>query len=369
VAAQLALQVARAYYLSIGDAESAITWFDRAVVLAEALEDLPLLATTFASYAGAFVLVGRTRMGLGLLRVSLDLARQLDAPQIRLRPLNNLVSFLATRDLNAAREYAEEGLALVRRFGDREWGVNMIASAIHVYWNSGEWDTALELSRELEGMSEHSPVQALIRAYVRSITEARGLPAPPSTASNRVPGMRADLMVEAAMDLNAAADARARDDRDTASTESAGATEKFVQTSAIDDDFPIFWVTAVSDAIAVGDVKTAASLIRLVADAPLGHVAQLQRALLLWLRATADVQPGPDDTVDQDFRSASTALREFGAPYYLARTLLDHASWLGRRDRAEEAEPLLTEAAALFSQLGATPWVQSAEETRSLSVH
>ena len=122
VVAQVALQVARAYYLSVGDAEAAIPWFDRAVVLGEALEDLPLLAATLASYAGAFVSVGRPRMGLGLLRVSLDLARELDQPKIQLRPLNNLVSFLATRDLVAARGYAEEGLAIVRRLGDREWG-------------------------------------------------------------------------------------------------------------------------------------------------------------------------------------------------------------------------------------------------------
>ena len=38
---------------------------------------MPLLASTLASYAGAFVLVGRSRMGLGLLRVSLELAREL----------------------------------------------------------------------------------------------------------------------------------------------------------------------------------------------------------------------------------------------------------------------------------------------------
>src|SRR5205823_3910265 len=59
VAAQLALGVARAYYLSMGDSREAIPWFDRAVVLGEALEDIRLLATTLASYAGALVLEGR----------------------------------------------------------------------------------------------------------------------------------------------------------------------------------------------------------------------------------------------------------------------------------------------------------------------
>src|SRR5262249_61125133 len=112
----------------------------RGVQFAGAPDRLPQPASTLASYAGAFGPVGRPRMGLGLLRVSLDLARELDDPTIRLKPLNNLVSFLATRDLRAAIPYAEEGLAVVRRLRDREWGISLGGSVMHVSWTTGRWD-------------------------------------------------------------------------------------------------------------------------------------------------------------------------------------------------------------------------------------
>jgi hypothetical protein len=48
-------------------------------------------------------------------------------------------------------------------------------------------------------------------------------------------------------------------------------------------------------------------------------------------------------------------LRVFGAPYWLGRVLMDLGTCLINRRRAQEAVPLLHEAATLFEKLGATP--------------
>ncbi|MDQ1695363.1 MAG: hypothetical protein QOJ03_716, partial [Frankiaceae bacterium] len=201
VAAQLALVVARAYYLSVGDSLAAIPWFERAVVLGEALEDIPLLSSTLASYSGALVLVGRSRMGLGLLRVSLDLAKELGDPTIQLKPLNNLVSFLATRDLRASRGYAEEGLALVRRLGDREWGLTLMSSSVHTFWHLGDWDALIALAAEVDYEVEHGPVVILIQNYAQTVRLARGEASDLPQLQGLPSGTRTDVVLDAATAL------------------------------------------------------------------------------------------------------------------------------------------------------------------------
>ena len=361
VSAALALVVARAHYLSVGDSLAAIPWFERAVILCEALEDLPLLASTLASYSGALVLVGRSHMGLGLLRVALDLSRELGDPVAQMKPLNNMASFLATRDLRRAKEYAEEGLAITRRGGDREWILTMLGSAIHVYWNAGEWDTAAALTGEVEAEGQHSPTLLLVTAYAAAINDARGRPFKIPEIWEAPVGMRTDVLLGAVRELVDAYRARQVDDTAAATSHSQTAIREFMTTSGFDDDYPIFWVSGVDDALKAGDTDVAAALVGAVARAPRGHLSALNRALLPWLKARADAASGAHDDVDADLTAAESALRDFGAPFYLGRALLDHAEWLEGRGRTAESLTLADEAAALFRRLAATPWLNRAE--------
>jgi class 3 adenylate cyclase/tetratricopeptide (TPR) repeat protein len=360
VAAQCALAVARAHYLSIGDSLASIPWFERAVILGEALEDIPLLSSTLASYSGALVLVGRSRMGLGLLRVSLELARELGDPSSQLKPLNNLVSFLATRDLSAAVDYAEQGLAVVRRAGDREWGLTLVGSAAHVYWNAGAWDEALALMDDLDYESDHGPILVLLAAYAASIRAARGLPLAVPEIRDLPIGMRTDVVLTAARGLVASFGARATGDFATAARVSEAALVEYGTTSGVDDDFPIFWVTAMGDQLEIGNLAGAQRLCAIVADTPRGHVPMLVRALLPWFQARVNALAGNDDAVDALFAVAATALREFGAEFYLARALLDHAEWLSSVGRTADAPPLVEEALEKFTRLQAGPWLERA---------
>ena len=362
VAAALALGVARAYYIAAGQNPLALEWFDRAVVLAEALDDVPLLASTLASYAGALILDGRSHMGLGLLQVALDLAQRSDDPKLALRPLNNFVSFLATRDPVLARGYAEAGLAIVRRIGDRDWGQYMFASAAHVLWNLGAWDEALAVLEEAADVpaSETSATTGLSIAYRAAIEDARGTPAPLPELASAVTGQIADLMLDAGLLIVRAAAARRGGDYVSAAEQSRVAFENCHEASGIDDDFPLFWISAIEDQLAIGEVNTARIMLTAVADAPRGRVPVLQAALLPWLRARVDVAADEPASVEVDFRVATAKLREFGAPFYLARALLEHAEWLDAHGDVAAAMPLAAEAHELFATLRAAAWVPRA---------
>ena len=360
VAAQLALQCARGFYLSTGDAAASMPWFDRAVLLGEALEDVPLLASTLASYAGAFVLVGRPRMGLGLLRVSLDLARELDDPKIRLKPLNNLVSFLAIRDVARAKEYAEEGLAIVRRLGDREWGLSLAGSAMHVYWTAGDWDTALALKVELGDVADASSTLEIMECYVAAICAARGEPYQRSSVETKAAGMRSDVMLELCDDFLDAARARSAGDVESASDQTAGAAQRWMQLTWIDDDFATLWLIAIDDALTINNIDRARELVSLVEDKPLGHIPPYLRAQLLRVTAEVDAAAGLYTDVERRLGAAASALGEFTAPFYVARCQLAHAEVLHASGRGAEAAPLLADAARGFESLGARPWLARA---------
>ena len=44
-------------------------------------------------------------------------------------------------------------------------------------------------------------------------------------------------------------------------------------------------------------------------------------------------------------------------PFWLAVALLEYGEWLAPRDRAVEADPLLSEARRIFERLRARPWL------------
>jgi hypothetical protein len=64
---------------------------------------------------------------------------------------------------------------------------------------------------------------------------------------------------------------------------------------------------------------------------------------------------GDREDVEADFNAAAGMLRELGTPFWLAVRLLEHVEWLAKNGDAQQAEPLLTEAKAIFECLGAQP--------------
>jgi hypothetical protein len=86
-------------------------------------------------------------------------------------------------------------------------------------------------------------------------------------------------------------------------------------------------------------------------------VTPLAQAHLFRLRALVAIARDPaDPEIDADLERATDAFRAFGAPFYLARTLLERAA----RRHAEAAAALRAEAAEIFASLRAERWVAAA---------
>jgi tetratricopeptide (TPR) repeat protein len=277
--------------------------------------------------------------------------------------LNNLASFLAGRDVAAARRYVEEGRALARRLGDVSSSGFLDNTAVYIYWLSGDWDEALSLGTQLTG----SAVDVMGYLYLDVIAAARGIPAPkqPDGTSGHgdVPQVTAPLEALRARQLFELGDVAG------AMNAASEALQLYHGFGGFDDDFPVFWTLAFDLAMELGDPARAEAILGLATSAPRGKQSPIVRALSPYLRARVAVVADRDfAVVDADFDAAATALRAFGAPYWLARCLLDRSEWLSRHGRSDEAQATADEAVAVFTLLGAQPWLRRAEHARAAAL-
>ena len=115
-------------------------------------------------------------------------------------------------------------------------------------------------------------------------------------------------------------------------------------------------------AITLGRIALADELLRQLEGRRPGELPVYQVALTRRWRGIVAAATGDDERAEASFRAAAAAFREYGYVFLLAATHVEHAEWLTARDRAAEAEPLLTEAREIFERLEATPWLERAQK-------
>jgi hypothetical protein len=147
----------------------------------------------------------------------------------------------------------------------------------------------------------------------------------------------------------------------------AQAVDIFFNYLGLDDDFPVFWSTLMDFAASAGHNEIAEHWLTVVAETPRGRQPRLIRALVPYFRARLS-QGGDAHLVDGDFGDAADALRGYGAPYWLARCLLEHAEFLIDSNQVEATNDMLDEAEQIFTTLRATPWIDRARRARALAV-
>lgn len=119
-------------------------------------------------------------------------------------------------------------------------------------------------------------------------------------------------------------------------------------------------VEATEAALALPDLDKAEELLAIAESLDPGDFTPFLRANANRLRARLDAARGNHEQVEERFRSAANLCREFSLVFHVAVTQLEHAEWLSRRARADEAQQLLAEATKTFEQLQATPWLERA---------
>ena len=363
--ASLAAQLGR-FLFFVGEPDRSAERLERALEMAESLW-LPEVLSMALNSKGALIFMSakaRPREGLALLKESLDLALENELPSAALRGYYNLSNLLYYYDrFEEAASYADAGLTLARRQGNRVWDWMLSAELVYLAFASGDWDNALHLAASIPRLEEHPATRPAAGELVLSIPPllvARGLTdqAEEMLASYAAFEQSADLQertyYQAAKanllrGLGHFSDALAvaqpaLDARSTLGTPFPGAREGFVE--------------ATEAALAMSDVTFAEELLSIPQGLAEGEFTPSWRGQMNRLEARLAAARGMNDEVEGRFKAAGGHFRKIGMTYWLAITLGEHSEWLAAQDRADEAEPLLAEARTTFEQLKARPWLE-----------
>jgi len=293
------------------------------------------------------------------LQAALDLAHAEQLYASELRAGNNLISILECTDRCVeALELDERLLALARRRGDRRWESLLRTGSLGMLFLLGRWDEALAIAAEEEPLvvGEFAKAQLVAATMIHcergQLAAADSLLAIAETVRDSdVPQLRAVYAAIEARLLRA----HGRPAEGLAAAERALAL--LDELTITDPNIKAALVEAVESALALGDLERAEQLLTIPATLDPGELTPLLQAQASRLRARLDTARDNHDRVEETFRTAATLFREFDLAFHLAVTQLEHAEWLTRQNRAEDAQPLLAEARDTFEQLQATPWL------------
>jgi hypothetical protein len=114
-------------------------------------------------------------------------------------------------------------------------------------------------------------------------------------------------------------------------------------------------------AFAVDDVDRAAALFDRFRALPPGERTPQLDGTIASSGALIAARRGDAEGIEDSFRHAEGVFVEIGDPFSEARHRLAHAEWLATTERSGEALVIAGEAASIFRQLRATPWIERAE--------
>jgi predicted ATPase len=351
----LAQILARALFLT-GSAEAAGERAEQALAIAEAFGMPDLLANALQTKAFVLTAWNRPEEARILSEHALTIALDNDLSSTALRAYNNLAEALSDQDRYVeALEVAERGLEHARRVGDRRLEEILTVGQLTRLVTLGRWDDAV--ARAAESTSE----RARRLADLAEMEVARGdLDAAEARIEAALPDRDAGLEWRTSHETARARLLRARG----RPAEALAACSEIVDARA-----ELGWmavvkfglVEAIEAAMAADDLDAAERLVGIVESLKPGELTPFLRANGRRFRALLDIRRGTTKDVDGHFRAAALEFRELGTQFWLAMTLLEHAEWLAREGRTDDAAPVLAEAREIFERLGARPWLERAD--------
>jgi tetratricopeptide (TPR) repeat protein len=317
--------------------------------------------------AGILVL-RRPEESLALFERALALALENGFEQEALRAYFNLTNVRLLRsEYEDAVDHSERALELARKRGNAALKAAMLGLLAEVLTMTGRWDDAIRASDEaLESTPLHglSSFISLAGALARIHTE-RGELEPVRAVLDRIASWRDsdDIQERAVYLLTAATLARAE-----GRTADAFATAAEAKVAGLSSGAPDFadaaWVEQFDAAFALEDLELVAGLLREFAALQPVQVSRFLEAHAARASARLAVARGEPASAEQPFKTAEGIFREYGIPFWLAVTQLEHAEWLTAQGRRDEAGPLLAEARERFERLEATPWLERLARVR-----
>jgi tetratricopeptide (TPR) repeat protein len=321
-------------------------------------EAWPALAEALINRCIYLIYGGRRQEGTGVLRQALALAEERDLPAVALRARANLIQLLIERDrFEQVVDEAKAALVVARERGDRLWERAMFSQQLPALFFLGRWDETVELGRPLlTGQADLDAVGA--SAWLGTVAAARGdkemMERCLNLAEQRRESTYTDLRVAAENVL--ARDAIERGEpREAMEYGWAVVHAEGIGYESIEEAYAL----SIEAANLLGDTSPMAELYAFVADLPPARATPLLRAGRARLQAELAHRAGDENSSHLFEEEAIALLRSVGARPLLAQALLERA----RRHGDSEA---LTEARAIYEELGATRWLERIGETREV---
>src|SRR4051812_38327029 len=357
--AAVAAQLGRYLYFS-GEHERSLPYLERALTLAEALDQPETLAEALNSKGMILAtLRHRPREGMILVDGALAVALESDLHSAALRAYNNRGAFLwVLGQFRIALANAERALELARRVGDRQWEGAFVAGPSGFLMMLGLWDDALARAAEAEALSPNEFVRGLvlqiapIHVHRGDLDSVRRLLAENESAASSENASWAAVYALTEAQLHAA---EGRADEALAAVERALG----VRANAAGSQAVIRFVALDAVGDIAGDEKLR-ELLDVVDELHPGEQGSFVRAQKARFRARL-----PEHDAEAELAAAERLFEESEMPFYVAVTRLERAEGLLAQERAEEARPLLEQARETFEQLRARPWLERLDRAAS----
>ncbi|MHB8469865.1 MAG: AAA family ATPase [Gaiellaceae bacterium] len=342
-----------------GEYDDALPHLERALALAEHNQLTETLSQALNTKAVTLLRRNRFHEAHLLQEGALELALAHDHHAAALRAYNNLISFSwTTGRMHATLTLVERALEHARRVGERGSEAQLVATSVSAYADLGRWDEALAKAAEAEKIATTEFAKSFILGAIPIFCE-RGAPEEARAMMTRLdvvarsknPDHIGWWAITEAQVLRAEGrfeEALAAADRGLAVTAETGAGPRAEG-----------MLEALETAARIGETELRARLAQLDELSPTE-----QTPFLRGQRARFQARLTPDEA-DSLYRTAVGLIGEAELPFHLAVAQLEYAEWLAAQGRADEGEPLLTEAAATFDPLAATPWIERAAAARS----
>jgi len=306
---------------------------------------------------------GRHEEALALLLRSEAIAREHDLADALQRALINLAFQYSKRDSPEESKPVDlQGLDLARRRGDREIETMFLMHMAANMWWTAEWDEALRYAAEIADPPPipHATLQVppIIFVHRGDVERARA-----TLDAHAEAAMSGEVQIRMLHAYDEAAVLRA----EGRPSEALAAAERGVaDRQALSGQHPfvkLAYRELVEAAFELDDLERVSETLDEWDRLPPSDRTPFLEGNLALFRARLSARQGEDDRVGELFSRAEAAYRDVGLPFFLAGALLEHAEWLGHRGGGEVA--LLDEAEAIFTTLGAMPWLERVAAARS----
>ena len=347
VVVRVVAELARA--LMLNNDPRAVEVADRALVAAERLAAIPIIAEALVTKAAALDTDGRRYEGMAILRGAIELAVTYRLTSTELRARSNYATQLWLDDPRASFAASIEVRELAGRLGARDQFKWSTWQCYEGGLALGRWDWILELTAEMEAL-DPGPLdlegihgtRALVAAYRGdAATAARERAVADRTSPE---ASRPDFVAMRHLDH---AEIVALGGRLAEAYDEAMIASRLV---------PFVWMRVLAARLAfwMGDLERAQRAVELVRES--SERGAYADALRDGVEAGLASLEGRHDEANTKYRSAADAFRRLDLPLDLGRCQLEYAILVGPDDPGAHAAA--EEARAIFTRLGSPPLLE-----------